>query len=192
MAADATRITVAQMARVWLAPVGTTAPDGPVAVMGVGWFDVGYFTPDSLQFATSPAFQAVQSHQSAYRTRSIQTEDAATLQVNLQEWSAANFKAVYGGGTIAAVTPSGGGTEYYKFTPPALGGRGQVAAVVEINDGTVNFRRVIPRAEQTEGVTIQLQKTQEATLPLRLSVLGSDVAAAWYDMTDSPAFDPAP
>lgn len=192
MAADATRITVAQMARVWIAPVGTAAPDGPSITMPTGWFDVGFFTPDSLQFTTAPAFNAVQSHQSAYRTRSIQTEDAATIQVNLQEWSAANFKTVYGGGQITEITPSGGGTPYFKFTPPSLGGRGQVAACVEISDGATYFRRIVPRSEQVEGVTIQLQKTQEATLPLRLTVLGSDVAAPWYDLTNSAAFDPTP
>ena len=184
MADNATRIRVAQMARVWLAPVGTTAPATPIAAMGANWFDVGYFTPDSLSWTTAPAFGEVRSHQSNYPTRRFQTEDAATLSVDLQEWSVANFQAVYGGGTVTTVA---GPPVSYKFTPPAIGGRSEIAACIEVIDGSVHYRRVIPKAEQTEGVTQTFSRTAESTLPLRLSVLGSDTADAWYDLSDDPA-----
>lgn len=190
MAGDATRITIAQMARVYLAPVGTIAPDGPVAVLDAAWKDVGLFTPDSLEWATDPNFEQVNSHQSNYPTRRFQTSDAATAQVDLQEWSGDNFKAVYGGGTVTQVTPSGGGAPYYKFSPPAIGARTNVAAIIEIIDGTKHYRRIIPKCMQTEGVTQQFHKTSESTLPLRLSILGSDVGDPWYDVTDDPAFNP--
>jgi hypothetical protein len=192
VAGDATRIVVAQNARVWIAPVGTTAPDGPTVAMPTGWFDVGFFTPDSLQWATNPTFQEVQSHQSNYPTRRWQTADAATVQVDLQEWSGDNFKAVFGGGTLTSVTPGGGGTTYFKFTPPAIGGRGDVAVCLEITDGSKHYRRLIPRAEQTEGVSQTYNKTKESTLPLRMSVMGSDIGDPWYDISDDSAFDPTP
>jgi hypothetical protein len=147
--------------------------------------EVGYFAPDSLQFATDPSFEEVRSHQSNYPTRRWQTEDAATIQCNLQEWSAANFKAVYGGGTITEVT---GPPAHYKFSPPAIGGRSETAAMLEVIDGTVHWRRIVPRCEQTEGVEIGFDKGSESTLPLRLSILGSDVGDPWYDLTDSAAF----
>lgn len=190
MAGDATRITVAQMARVYLAPVGTLAPDGPVAVLDPDWKDVGLFTPDSLEWATDPGFEQVNSHQSNYPTRRFQTTDAATVQVDLQEWSAANFKAVYGGGSVVSITPTGGGAPYFKFSPPAIGGRDNVAAIIEVIDGSKHYRRIIPKCMQAEGVTQQFHKTSESTLPLRLSILGSDVGDPWYDCTDDPAFDP--
>jgi hypothetical protein len=178
------------MARVYLAPVGTIAPDGPVATLDPAWKDVGLFTPDSLEWATNPGFQEVNSHQSNYPTRRFQTTDAATVQVDLQEWSGDNFKSVYGGGTVTSVTPSGGGAPYYKFSPPAIGGRTNVAAIIEVTDGTKHYRRIVPKCMQSEGVTQQWHKTAESTLPLRLSILGSDVGDPWYDVTDDPAFDP--
>lgn len=187
-------MVVAQMARVWLAVPGTAAPAGPAVVMPEGWREVGLFTPDSLAWATDPAFEQIRSHQSMYPTRTIQTEDAATVSVDLQEWTGENFKAVYGGGTvetIEAVTGPPAIPLHYRFTPPAVGGRETVAACVEIIDGEKHYRRMIPLCEQNEGVEQSFEKTSESTLPLRLSILGSDIGEPWYDITDDPAFEPA-
>jgi hypothetical protein len=188
MATDASRLVVPQMARVYLAPVGTAAPADPVIAPATAWREVGYFTPDSLQMATDPSFESAQAHQSAYPIRRWQTTDSATIQVNLQEWSGDNFKAVYGGGTITTVT---GPPLHYKFVPPAIGGRSEIAAMIEIIDGTKHYRRIVPKAMQIEGVEQSFDRTNESTLPLRLTVIGSDTADPWYDLTDDPAFAPA-
>lgn len=187
MAGDATRILVPQMARVWLSPVGTAAPADPVIAPAAGWVDVGYFTPDSLQFATDPNFEEVQSHQSNFPTRRWQTTDAATISVDLQEWSVANFQAVYGGGTVTEVT---GPPAHFKFSPPAVGARTQTAAMIEVIDGSKHYRLIVPKCEQNSGAELNLQKTSESTLPLRLAVIGSDVGDSWYLITDDPNFDP--
>lgn len=192
---DPNRMVVAQMARVWLAPVGTAAPTDPVSPMPTAWKDVGLFTPDSLGFSTDPSFEEIRSHQSNFPTRRFQTEDAASAEVDLQEWSAANFKAVFGGGTVTKIEADPAATppvvEHYKYSPPAIGGRTSVACVIEIIDGAKHYRRIIPRCEQSEGVTQSLERTSESTLPLRLSVLGSDIGDPWYDRNDDPAFDEA-
>lgn len=186
------RILVPQMARLYLAPVGTVAPDGPTIAVGVGWKEVGFFTPDSLQWATDPNFEEVTSHQSNYPTRQFQTADAATIECDLQEWSAENFKAVFGGGEVVEVTPAGGPPAYFKFSPPAVGGRSNISAIIEVIDGTKHYRTVVPKAQQTEGAELGYDRTAETTLPLRLSIVGSDVGDPWYLMTDDPAFEPAP
>jgi len=237
---DATRIVVAQMARVWLAAVGTPAPGDPVMAMPTGWKEVGLFTPDSLGWATDPSFEEVRSHQSNYPTRRFQTEDAATAEVDLQEWSGENFKSVYGGDTVVEEVRShqsnyptrrfqtedaataevdlqewsgenfksvyGGGTVvevpavpgatpptilHYKFTPPPVGGRSNVAACIELIDGLKHYRRIVPVCTQNEGVAQSFEKTSESTLPLRLAVLGSDIGDPFYDLTDDEAFEPA-
>lgn len=187
---DATRILVPQLARLYLGPVGTVAPDGPVAVLDPAWVEVGLFAPDSLSFATDINVESVQSHQSNYPTRRFQTTEGATLQCNLQEWSAQNFLAVYGGGTFTTMTPSGGGGTYYKFSPPAIGGRTQTACIVEIIDGAKHLRRIVPVCEQDEGVETAFNKTNESTLPLRLTVIGSDGLDPWYDISDISSMTP--
>jgi hypothetical protein len=193
MAGDATRILVPQLARVYLAPVGTAAPADPVVTPDAAWKDVGYFTPDSLSWATDPNFEEVQSHQSTYPTRRWQTSDAATIEVDLQEWSVQNFQAVFGGGTVIEVPASPGPPEvvlHYKFSPPAVGSRTQTAAMIEIIDGTKHYRMIVPKCQQNEGAEMSLEKTSESTLPLRLTVIGSDVGDPWWLMTDDPAFEP--
>lgn len=192
---DASNIVVAQMARVYLAPVGTAAPTDPVQAMPTGWREVGLFTPDSLAWGTTPAFSEVTSHQSNYPTRRFQTSDAATVSVDLQEWNGANFKAVYGGGNLVSVAADPAATPpvaaHYRFEPPGIGGRSNIAAVLEIIDGTKHYRRIIPMCTQNEGVAQAFNKTADSTLPLRLAILGNDTALPWYDLNDDPSFAPA-
>ncbi|MGW7594719.1 phage tail tube protein, partial [Streptomyces rubiginosohelvolus] len=121
--------------------------------------------------------------------RTFQTSDSATIEVDLQQWNAKNFKAVFGGGTISEITPEGGtGGKHYKFAPPRIGGRTEVAAMIEVTDGAKVYRYIIPRAMQMEGVQTDLQKAKEAVLPLRLAVQGGDDSDAWYLITNDPAF----
>jgi hypothetical protein len=179
---DASRVVVAQNARIYLAPLGTAAPATATGVLAAGWKEVGLFTPDSLKWKTDPQFQEVRSHQSNYATRRMQTNDGATVDVDLQEWSADNFYAVYGGGNFT--TSSGS----YVFSPPGVGNRVDVAAIIEIIDGGKAFRRIIPRTSQVEGVEQSFTRANESTLPLRLSVIGTDALDAYYDLTNDPAF----
>ncbi|MFI8206718.1 IPT/TIG domain-containing protein [Streptomyces sp. NPDC085937] len=183
-------ILIPQLSRVWLAPVGTPAPEDATSPMPEGWFTVGLFTEDSLKFNAEPNFEQVRSAQSYYPTRTFQTQDAATIEVDLQQWSGRNFKAVYGGGSITVVTPSGGGPKHFKFAPPRVGGRTEIAAVIEVIDGGKHYRYMVPRTMQMEGVSKDLAKTKESVLPLRLAVQGGDDTDAWYVITDDPAFQP--
>ncbi|GAA4209407.1 hypothetical protein GCM10022252_75900 [Streptosporangium oxazolinicum] len=179
----AENIFTAQIAALYLGPVGTTAPDGPTVALAPAWKNVGLFTPDSLAWSGDPEFSETEAHQSPNPVKVWQTKDANNLEVELLEWSAANFMAVYGGGTITSVTPSGGGAAYYKFTPPSIGTRTEVAAVLELGDGTRRMRRIIPRCMQREGVAHELGRDASATLPLNLSLLGNDLGTApFYDV----------
>lgn len=159
------------------------------------WREVGLFTADSLGWTTDPTFEEVRSHQSNYATRTFQTEDAASAEVDLQEWSGENFKAVYGGGTVTEVAAAPAATPptilHWKFVPPKIGGRTNVAACIEIIDGLKHYRRIVPVCQQNEGVSQTFEKGSESTLPLRLKVLGSDIGDPFYDLTDDDAFDPA-
>jgi hypothetical protein len=187
---NATQIVVPARTRLWLAPVGTTAPTDAAIPMPAGWYSVGLTTEDSLKFNEEPQFEQVKSAQTDFPSRTFQTSDSATIEVDLQQWNAKNFKAVFGGGTITEITPGGEGTppKHYKFTPPRIGGRSEVAAVIEVIDGAKLYRYIVPRAMQMEGVQTDLQKAKEAVLPLRLAVQGGDDADAWYLITNDPSF----
>lgn len=184
MAVNRGRIMVAQVARVYLAPVGTAAPADPVVAPDPEWLEVGYFTPDSLAFNTDLEIEEIRSHQSDYPTRRFQTEASATVEVDLQEWSGENLKAVYGGGTITEVP---GPPVHYKYSPPPIGGRTQTACMIEVIDGPKHYRTIIPVCEQSEGAEVSMERTSESTLPLRLAVVGSDIGDPWFMLSDDPA-----
>jgi hypothetical protein len=186
---NSNRILVAGDAHLYLAAVGTTMPSNATSAPSAAsalWTEVGLFTQDSLQFVTDPSFEEVKSHQSFYATRTIQTGDTAHLAVELQEWSTANFKAVYGGGTVT--NPSGG---VYKFVPPAPGSRSETAALLDITDGSKHYRLCLPRTAQREGVGLDLHKGNEAVLALNLGVLDPGTGIdPWFWLTDDSAFTP--
>lgn len=186
---DSSAILVPQMARVWLAPLGTVAPADPVSTMPAGWVDVGFFDPASLQWQTSPNFQSVTSHQSQYPTRRFKDSDAATVTASLQQWNSANILAVYGGGTITVQHGSAPApTVWYLYTPDPTGNVPQTEACIEIIDGIKHYRRIIPICEPDSGATIQYHRTAESTLPLSLSVVYGGIGAAWTELSDDQAW----
>jgi hypothetical protein len=182
-------ILVPQMARVWLAPLGTTAPADPVSPMPSGWLDVGLFDPASLQWQASPSFQSVQSHQSMYPTRRFKDSDAATITCSLQEWNGTNIITVYGGGAIVALHGSAPvPTNYWEYQPPVDGTIVQTSACMEIIDGTKHYRKVIPITEPDSGATITYHRTSESTLPLSLTVIYGGTGLPYTEYSDDPSW----
>lgn len=186
-----TEIMVPSRINVFLAPVGTVAPVDSVIAPATGWFSVGYTPDDSLTFATEPTFQEVRSAQSDYATRRFQVSDAASISVDLQQWNFQNFKAAMGGGTVTEVTPATT-PKTFKFVPPKVGERTELAALVDVQDGAKHYRYVCPRVFQNEGVQSQLHKGANSILPLRLQVLGADTGDSFYMLTDDPSFASVP
>jgi len=186
-----TEIMIPSRINIWLAPVGTVAPVDSTIAPAAGWYSVGYTPDDSLTFATEPTFQEVRSAQSDFATRRFQVSDAASISVDLQQWNFQNFKAAMGGGQVTEVTPATT-PKTYKFVPPKVGERGELAALVDVTDGGKHYRYVLPRVFQNEGVQSQLHKGANSVLPLRLQVLGADTGDSWYLLTDDSAFASVP
>lgn len=184
------QVVIPARVNVYLAAVGSTAPVDATVALDPAWKHVGHSVPDSLSLAAEPEFGEVNSHQSDYAIRRFKTSDSSSLSVDLLQWSAANFRSVYGGGTVTAITEAPG---QFKFVPPTVSDAIlEQSCIVEIIDGGKHYRFVYATVAQIEGVTSEFSKGQETRLPLRLAVLGSDVGPAWYMLTDDPAFDPAP
>lgn len=186
---DLTNVEILTPSRteVFLAPVGTTAPTA-LATIPSPWINVGFTTADSLSFETAPEWQDVDSAQSDYPVKSVQTRDGASFQVDLQQWNRKNFQTVYGGGTFEELA---GSTGVFKFTPPAIGETSETAALIRVREGSKILLWVIPRCQQTEGVSTSLNKGATSILPLRLKVLGADGVPPWYLLSNMPGMAPA-
>lgn len=183
------QLVVAARTFVYLAPVGTAFPVNVDTAPAAAWISVGLTEEDGLKFSTEPDFQEITSAQSDFPVRRIQTKDAASIEVTLQEWSGTNFQAVFGGGTITKTGTAG--SEIYKFTPPQIGERIERACMLETHDGDKIYRFAYPRVFQIEGVELEFKKTNASTLPLKLGILGGDGTAPWYAITNDPSFDTA-
>lgn len=190
MTIDSTEILVPARAYVYLAPTGTVAPATSTEALDPAWVNVGLTTPDSLSFSTQPQFQDVNSHQSDFPTRRFQTSESAAIQVDLQQWNAKNLIGVFGGGSVTEPDPAGAPGEF-KFTPPAFGVRDEKSAILEVIDGSKNYRWIIPRCMQDQGVQADMHKGQEQRLPLRLTLLGDDGADPYYVLSNDPGLSPA-
>lgn len=188
---DSSNILVPSRTYVYLALLGTAAPADHAAALGAGWKNVGHTTPDSLSFNTEPEFEEVQSAQSDYPVRRFKASESATVSVDLLEFSAANFKSVYGGGTVTEIGTAGSGK--FKFVPPSsIGVLTEVSAIIEVKDGVKVYRYIYPKVVQIEGVETELQKGSQSMLPLRLAVLGADGTDPWYVLTNDDSFDETP
>jgi hypothetical protein len=183
-------VVVAARTYLYLAPTGTAFPPDVSTAPATPWLCVGNTTEDALKFITSPSFQDIKSGQSDFPIRRVQTDDGATVELALMEWSAANFQAAFGGGTITSIAGTGTppGPTIYKFTPPLIGERSEQAAMLEVHDGTKLYRFCFPRVFQIEGVELDLKKTDSSQLPLKLGVLGGDGTPPWYALTNDPSF----
>jgi hypothetical protein len=180
-------ILIPSRVNLYLADTGVAAPADCDAAPAAGWVNVGHTKEDSLSFSTAPEFGEVTSHQANTAIRRFQTSEEISLSVDLLQWNPGNLQAVYGGGTITEPTAG-----VFKYTPPTFGERTEKQCLLEVIDGTKVYRFVFVKTMQIEGVQNELQKAQEARLPLRLAILSDTVGAPWYFITNDPAFDPTP
>jgi hypothetical protein len=178
---------------VWLGAAGSVIPDD-LSDPDDPFYAVGLTTEDALKFSDKPTFETVRSAQADYPTRRIQTTADATLAVELQEWSSQNFQAAFGGGSVSiakAAAPGPPATPaIYKYSPPPMGGRIELACMIDVRDGTRNYRVVFPRTLQIDGAELALPKGKESVLPLSLAVLGASGVDPWYILSDDPAMEP--
>lgn len=178
MTVDPDRIFVAGDAHLYIGPVGAAMPTDPAADFGPDLIEVGYFSDDSLQFSYAPSFDPVIAHQSNWPAAYLQTSDEATVAVDLQEWSAENFRLAFAGGQAA---DTGGGI--WRYSPRQITDEYEFSAVVRVRDGQRTYALVIPRAGNFDGMDLALGKTAAATLPVTITVNGP-AEDRWYWLTD--------
>lgn len=187
MAQDPTEVMIPTRAKLWLAEPGTTMPVSESAVPGAGWFDVGLTTEDGTQIVTNPTWTEIYAHQSAKPVKKFRTRDPWALDIVLMQFTARNLTAAVGGGVSVEVSSG-----HYKWSPADEEAGEPTAALLDlVGDEGFLYRLAIPVAQATNAVTIPLNKTAEARLPLHLDILGGDTGDPCFLLTDDPAFDPA-
>ena len=180
---DATELVVAGFGNVWVGPYGTALPTTPTA-NPAGFNKVGLISEDGVDWSEEKTVQDFMAWQSRYPVRRSLTDVKLKITCALQQWNEDNLIAALGGGSVSS--PSAG---VYKYVPIADTEQlDDVSVVVDWNDGSENHRLVLPKANATEGVSIKLQRTELAVIPVAFEALGVSGSDLYNYYTDSTAF----
>lgn len=192
MARDSSAIFVPQDARVFVGALGSVAPTDADVAPAIAWADAGWFDPGSLRFSVNPDFGQTNSHGAAGPTRQFQTKEAQAFECDLQQFTAPALEIVFGGGTRTQITaPSVGPPAVlgqYRWDPPKMGTRKDMAAIMQVTDGSKQARLVMPRGACTEQVQTDFHNNAETQLPMRLSLVSPDIGSAYYWLADWAGF----
>lgn len=178
-------IVVAGNGKIFVAPLGTTAPTDIATAWAAGWIDLGYASEDGVTISKTRDIEALGVWQSFFPARRIVTGEDFTVSFNLAQWNEDSVKLAFGGGTI---TTTAGPPIHYLYTPPAAGVIDERALGIEWTDNTKIYRLICARTMVTDNVETQLTKSGMSELPLTIGVIGQDSVSPFLIRTNDPAW----
>lgn len=183
---DQDEIRIGGPVTLYQAPVGTAAPTDSTTALNAAFVDLGYTTEDGTEFAREKTIQVVKANQSLFPLRRVVTDLDAMLNFTMIQWNKTNLELALDG-TVTEPDPTGAPGEY-KLTPPSPETVDERLMVLEWQDGTKNYRLVMPVGMVQDAVNTNLVRTNNAELPITFGVNGSDGSDPWYLLTDDPSF----
>lgn len=165
------------------ADVSSALPTAHNSTLDAAFVELGYTDEDGVTFRDEPTIERKGAWQSFYPVRILETARMAVASFMLEQWNTDALRASTGGGTVAT---AGTGR---KFTPHAAGTVTEWTLVIDITDGTITERYVVPKCIAVNAFETQLTRTELAKLPVELEALGEDGVDPWYLFTsDTTAF----
>lgn len=185
-AKDTSELRVAGTGSIYIATyaAGSTAlPSSYNATLNAAFVELGFTTDDGVTFTDEPTIDRKNAWQSFYPVRILETARMAKVAFELEQWNTDALRVATGGGTVET---AGSGA---KFTPHAAGTIQEWTVIVDISDGDISDRYVLPKVITTSSFETQLTRTELATLPTELEVIGEDGVDPWHLFTsDTTAF----
>lgn len=176
-------IVVGANGSIFSAPIGTALPSRLSEPFGVGWTELGYVTEDGVTWTDGKSMNAIRAWQSFYDLRRVVESREGTAAFSLMQWNGENVKLAYGGGDIVEDAPG-----EYRYVPPAPSDTGETMLGIEWEDGSKDYRLVLPAGNTTDNVETNVTRTDAALLPITFAILGEDGRDPWYFQTNDPAF----
>ena len=180
---DSADLVVAATGRVYTAPVGTAAPADESVALAAAWIDLGYTTEDGVTLTPEWETEEVRAWQARQPIRRIRVSETAGVSFTMMQWNINTVPFGFGGGTITVPTAG-----KYKFTPSSTGATDERALIVQWQDGTKDYRLVIPKGEVGSLGDVSLNRQGTANLEVQFGVVGTDGSDPWYLLTDDPNF----
>lgn len=178
MAGDTGNPRIWEGADAYAAPLGTTAPTDVSTAWAVGWLPLGLLSEDG---ASESRDQDMTDHYAwgGILVRTTRSKHKRTITITALEDNLTVFGLVNPGST--AVTATGTTTRTVKVPtsdPRAFG--------LELRDGDVKKRRVIPRGEVVEVGEVSLSDSEMTAFELTINVYPDSSGVLYMDITDDP------
>ena len=172
---DNIRIYGDEDSAVFVAPLGTTGPT-TLAAPGVGFEELGWLGEDGVPFDRNQDVTDFRAFQGGTIVRKKVTSDDHTFRVQCLEETALTLGLYYSGEAFVTTT----GVAKATISPGAPAD--PRAWVVDLHDGAVHKRYVVPKGEVTERATVEHQNAALTIYDLTVTIYGD------YDIyTNNPA-----
>lgn len=184
MAVDSDQILVAGGGRVFIAPVGSTAPTDTTTAWDAAFKDLGYTTEDGVVLRPNLAVTDITAWQSFEPVRRIVTGRGLTVAFTLLQMTREALQLAFNGGAFT-------GTTTVTYEPGEAGDIYERMLGVEAVDGDKVVRLVIPRVDISDVGDIPFTKTGAVNIPLTLAMLGVSGSAPFTIIADGDAIEAA-
>ena len=182
MALNDQLVRVGVIGKVYAAPVGTALPDDIVTPLNAAFQEVGLISEEALTESLEVTKELLRAWQRPTGVRTLTTEVNWTWQFACMETSPIVLELYYGG----AVSSVDAGVS--TTTIPAWPSATEKTWVIEIEDGDVTTRYVIPKGDVTEREEVNHVHTEGTMYGITVAVLGTDLDEMGYRITDDPEF----
>jgi hypothetical protein len=178
MAGDISNPRIWVNADVYVATVGATAPTNIASAWDAAWDTVGLLTEDGM---TESRNEDVADHYAygGILIRTTRSKHKRTIKFACLEDNAVVFGLVNPGSTH---TSTGGVTtrtvKVPTVNPKAFG--------LQLLDGTITKRRVIPKGEVVAVDDITISDADPVTFALTVNIYPASDGTLYYDITDDP------
>lgn len=187
MSKDTSELVVAGSGSIYVAPYGTTLPTQYNTALNAAFEELGYTTDDGLAFSNSPTVESFTAWQSRQPVRKELTAVEQKITCSLEQWNERTIITAFGGGDFVQMASGS-----YKYIPIDDDEQlDDLSVVADWQDGTEQYRLVIPKCNVTEAVEVALNRTNLAVLPVTFDVVKVAGTDAWNLLTNGSQYNVA-
>jgi hypothetical protein len=162
------------------ATVGTTAPTDPTASYGVGWSEYGYISEDGVEETFTSESTDIRAWQNGALVRTINSKTDAMFKFVVLETNKTILADYRPGSTVG--TAAGVTTTTVKAIQP-----NPRAFAIDIVDGSIHTRKIIPRGEITERGAIVYKNDEPIGYEVTIKVYPASDGTLYVEYSDDPA-----
>ena len=170
---NVTEVVVGATGKIYVGPTSATAPTNINSPLVTPWVELGFVSEDGAKLTDAKTIENIGAWQSFYPVRILETARMAKAAFALEQWNTATLSLAAGGGTVST---AGTGK---KFTPHAAGTISEWSIVIDLTDGAITDRFVIPKCMVTSALESQHNRTDLALMPVEVEAIGVNGVDAW-------------